>query len=133
MQQNYSNDTLLMEVDEVFYNIYLPGKNQDYIQKKIYEEKIPYEYDMLKDIINRAKKDTIIVDIGSNIGNHSLFLAANSFDVYSFEANPLVFDIMNISVKINKFNNIKSFNFGLSDRVGKAKIDNFDENNLGGQ
>jgi len=122
-----------MEVDEVFYNIYLPGKNQDYIQKKIYEEKIPYEYDMLKDIINRAKKDTIIVDIGSNIGNHSLFLAANGFDVYSFEANPLVFDIMSVSIRINKFDRIKSFNFGLSDKVGKAKIDNFNESNLGGQ
>ena len=60
-------------------------------------------------------------------------MAANGFYVYAFEANPLVFDIMNISVKINKFDNIKSFNFGVSDKVGKAKIDNFNENNIGGQ
>ncbi|MFV0482055.1 MAG: FkbM family methyltransferase, partial [Campylobacteraceae bacterium] len=133
MEQNYNSNTFLMEIDGISYNIYLPGKGQDYIQKKIYEEKIPYEYDMLKDMINRAKKDTIIVDVGSNIGNHSLFLAANGFDVYAFEANSLVFDIMSVSIKINKFKNIKAFNFGLSDKVGKAKIDNFNKSNLGAQ
>ncbi|BFU77531.1 hypothetical protein ALC152_07460 [Arcobacter sp. 15-2] len=126
-------NTILIEVDNVTYSIYLPGREIDYIQKKIYEEKVPYEYEMLKDIISRVKKD-IIIDVGANIGNHSLFLAANGYDVYSFEANSEVFDIFDNSIKINGFDDkIKAYNFGISDTISKAKITNIDKKNLGGQ
>ena len=116
------------------YMMYLPNKNTDYIQKKIYEELKPYELTMLKDIISRCKSNDIILDVGSNVGNHTLFFAANNLFVYSFEANSILFDIMINSIKLNKFENItKCYNIAVSDSVSKAKFITFDETNLGGQ
>lgn len=114
--------------------MYLPNKDTNYIQKKIYEELKPYELTMLKDIISRCKSNDIIVDVGSNVGNHTLFFAANNLFVYSFEANSILFDIMINSIKLNKFENItKCYNIAVSDSVSKAKFITFDETNLGGQ
>ncbi|ENM2829006.1 FkbM family methyltransferase [Campylobacter coli] len=128
-----NSDIVLLKCDQVNYKIYLPGKDIDYIQKKIYNELIPYEYEMLQDISERAKKDTIIVDIGSNIGNHSLYLAAHGFDIYAFEANQELCDIFKMSIELNGFKKIKLHEFGLSDKKETAVLDNLNSENLGGQ
>ncbi|EJJ3392294.1 FkbM family methyltransferase, partial [Campylobacter coli] len=128
-----NSDIVLLKCDQVNYKIYLPGKDIDYIQKKIYNELIPYEYEMLQDISERAKKDTIIVDIGSNIGNHSLYLAAHGFDIYAFEANQELCDIFKMSIELNGFKKIKLHEFGLSDKKETAILDNLNPENLGGQ
>ncbi|MCW0223536.1 FkbM family methyltransferase [Campylobacter lari] len=128
-----NSDAVLLKCDQVSYKIYLPGKDVDYIQKKIYNEMIPYEYKMLQDILERVKKDTIIVDIGSNIGNHSLYLAAHGFDVYAFEANQELCDIFKVSIELNGFKKIKLHEFGLSDKKETAILDNLNPENLGGQ
>ncbi|EJB9062806.1 FkbM family methyltransferase, partial [Campylobacter jejuni] len=128
-----SNDIVLLKCGEVSYKIYLPNRNIDYIQKKIYNELIPYEYEMLQDFLKKAKKNTIIVDIGANIGNHSLYLAAHGFDVCAFEANQTLCDIFKISIKLNGFKNLKLYEFGLSDKKEMAVLDNLNPENLGGQ
>ncbi|AJD01202.1 FkbM family methyltransferase [Campylobacter lari] len=132
MKEIYS-DVVLLKCDQVNYKIYLPGKDIDYIQKKIYNELIPYEYEMLQDILGKAKKDTIIVDIGSNIGNHSLYLAAHGFDIYAFEANQELCDIFKMSIELNGFKKIKLHKFGLSDKKETAVFDILNPENLGGQ
>ncbi|EBF6110852.1 FkbM family methyltransferase [Campylobacter coli] len=128
-----SNDIVLLKCGEVSYKIYLPNRNIDYIQKKIYNELIPYEYEMLQDILGKAKNNTIIVDIGSNIGNHSLYLAAHGFDVYAFEANQELCNILKISIELNGFKKLKLHEFGLSDKKEMAILDNLNPENLGAQ
>lgn len=129
-----NRDVVNLDMGGIQYMMYLPNKNTDYIQKKIYEELKPYELTMLKDIISRCKSNDIILDVGSNVGNHTLFFAANNLFVYSFEANSILFDIMINSIKLNKFENItKCYNIAVSDSVSKAKFVTFDETNLGGQ
>ncbi|ELD5394784.1 FkbM family methyltransferase, partial [Campylobacter lari] len=127
------SDVVLLKCDQVSYKIYLPGKDIDYIQKKIYNEMIPYEYEMLQDILGKAKKDAIIVDIGSNIGNHSLYLAAHGFDIYAFEANLELCNILKVSIELNGFRKLKLHEFGLSDKKETAILDNLNAENLGGQ
>jgi len=129
-------DVLLLEDGGVHYNIYLPGKDIDYIQKKIYNDKIPYEIDMLNDIKYRLQNisEPLVLDIGANIGNHTLFLAANNILVKAFEVNIDLYNIMNKSIEINNFKSrVESYNIGISDEHGVAKFSNKNEENLGGQ
>lgn len=74
------------------------------------------------------------VDIGANIGYHSLFVAAllkNSGRVYSFEPIPRLCDQLTESIRLNAFSNIQVFNFGLAEKDGEAVINLADENTGG--
>lgn len=60
------------------------------------------------------KKKNLFIDIGANIGNHSIFLSKFFKNVLAFEAHPKIFEILNLNTK--KIKNIKSFNIALSDK-----------------
>lgn len=93
--------------------MYLPFKETDYIQQIVNGTKQPYEYDMLQ----RIPKDGVVLDVGMNIANHSLFLAANGYKVFSFEANPKMSAIAKKSIALNGFENkIKVYEMGVSNR-----------------
>ncbi len=54
------------------------------------------------------------LDIGANIGNHSLFFSEHFLNVYSFEPLSINFELLKIN-SLNK-DNIKIFKFGASDK-----------------
>jgi FkbM family methyltransferase len=54
----------------------------------------------------------LAIDIGANIGNHSLYFSKFFDKVYSFEPNPLTFKVLNLNSEL--VNNIACFNFGIS-------------------
>lgn len=60
-------------------------------------------------------------DIGANIGWYSLNIAASrrSSTVYAFEPVPTTYGHLQTNLGLNASGNIKSFNFGLSDRAGE--------------
>lgn len=61
-----------------------------------------------------------IIDIGANIGNHTVVYSNfTNGTVYSFEPQKEIYDILNENIKINKCDNVKAFNFGISDREDK--------------
>ncbi len=125
--------TLILNEENVTYKLYLPYKESDYIQKEITAKLIPYEYAMLQDILKRIDKNSAFLDIGANIGNHSLFLAANGIKVYAFEANKELCEITQKSIELNKLsNNVKIYNYGLSDREELGEFTHLDTSNLGG-
>ena len=129
-----SENIVDIKANNITYKLFLPGKDLDYIQKTIFESKAPYEYEMLIDIINKTNENDLILDIGSNIGNHTIFLAMNNRNVYSFEANKDLFDILQKSIEINNcFDKVKSYNLGISDKISKANFKNFNASNLGSQ
>ena len=57
-----------------------------------------------------------MVDIGANIGNHSIAFSKISKKVYSFEAHPRTFEILKFNT--DKYKNIKIFNIGISNKKG---------------
>ncbi len=69
------------------------------------------------------------VDIGANIGNHSLYFSDFFLSVVSYEANPKVFDILQINSRLN--NNVSCYNFAISSSSGRASL-NYNPTNLGG-
>lgn len=73
-----------------------------------------------------------ILDVGSNVGIFSVSFAkiANDCTIHSFEAVDLTRKLLTKSKELNKLDNIKIYNFGLSDQNKKIKI-NIDPNRLG--
>lgn len=80
------------------------------------------------------KGDTVL-DIGANIGYHSLYCAAllnNTGKVYSFEPIPRLAKQLESSVKINNFSNIQICNFGLAESDQDKKVLYLRDENIGG-
>ena len=85
------------------YPILLPNADTDYIQKKLYSERVPYELDMLKDMQRRLSKGDSVLDIGANIGNHTLFLAVVAqCKVTAFEPNEALYGPLLKSIELNR-------------------------------
>ena len=57
---------------------------------------------------------SVCLDIGANIGNHTLYFAQFFNQVYSFEPHPEIFELLKFNVR--KSNNVKIFQFGLSNK-----------------
>ena len=81
------------------------------------------------------KKGDVVIDIGSNIGNVALASAAltgTSGRIFAFEPNPRIFEFLNFNIRLNGFNNIKTFNLALGNRVDTIMITDFhsDDQNI---
>jgi len=72
----------------------------------------------------------VAIDVGANIGNHSLFFSDIFARVIAFEPNPLARSLLNINLDMNEVSNVEVRPVGLSDRAGKADL-NFDHKNIG--
>ena len=76
-----------------------------------------FENDELKVLENNVFNkidcsNSTCLDIGANIGNHSVFFSNFFANVYSFEPHPDNYYLLKFNTR--KFNNIKIFNFGSS-------------------
>lgn len=65
----------------------------------------------IKKLLN---KDSIFVDVGANIGFHSLRLSKLGFNVVSIEPNTDIYKLLLHNFKINNLDNYKTFNYALS-------------------
>jgi hypothetical protein len=63
-------------VQGVAYQMHLPNLDTDYIQSYIAQEHSPYEFSMLEDMRARLIPGDQVLDVGANIGNHTLYLSA---------------------------------------------------------
>ncbi|KMQ66272.1 hypothetical protein ACM46_01615 [Chryseobacterium angstadtii] len=88
--------------------IYL-NKKFGYVDFYIFENGI-YEKYIIDDIRSVLTKDKVLLDIGANIGQHSLLLSPYCKQIYAFEPIPDVYHEFNESIKQNNFRNIKLFN-----------------------
>jgi FkbM family methyltransferase len=80
------------------------------------------ELTLLENHFSENLKNKTILDIGANIGNHTVAFSKIAHNVISFEPNPIVFDILKFNTKNSS--NIEIFNFGASDvnHILMAKI-----------
>jgi len=74
---------------------------------------------------NLVKECDIVLDIGANIGYFALMeskIIGPSGKVYAVEPSPVNYQRLNENIKLNKFNNIETFNLALGDRIGTAEM-----------
>lgn len=76
-------------------------------------------------------KDPILLDIGANIGNHSLAFSTVAKQIYSFEPVSFIFNKLTENVQQNNIQNIKAFNIGFSDKNSQGLINIDTDGNLG--
>ncbi len=67
-----------------------------------------------------ANQRRTILDIGANIGAHSLTFSREFAQVLAFEPNPQVFEKVTANLALNPEARIEPFRIGLSDRPGEA-------------
>ncbi|MCX6720726.1 MAG: FkbM family methyltransferase [Candidatus Staskawiczbacteria bacterium] len=76
-----------------------------------------YESEELEAIRKFLKKDSVILDIGANIGWYSLNLSKNvpNGKIFSFEPIPKTYGYLEKNIKINGLGNVKPFNLGIGE------------------
>lgn len=93
---------------------------------------MPYEYYAMKSIVGLVPNGTSILDVGANIGNHSLFWAASGHRVVAFEPNPAALVWLKQNKARNEFGDwIDVRPFGLGAASGRAIVVPLSAGNLG--
>jgi FkbM family methyltransferase len=92
-----------------------------------------FEINFLDYIKQNYNKQQCILDIGANIGNHSMFFAKflNCEMVYSFEPFPRNISLLKTNMG-NYENKSKIFEIALSNKEGSMPLYNSQHNNFGG-
>jgi len=117
------------------YTLY--NKNDRYIGRSIetYGEFSELELELFRQI---CKKGSIIIEVGANIGTHTMALSnfvGKSGRVYAFEPQRIVFQTLCANMALNSITNVEAFQVAVSDDEGSLLIPDFNyevENNFGG-
>lgn len=123
-------------------NMFLPLALTDIIQRDLLMSDDYFDRKHLADVfsfddhrIARAVKGHTVLDIGANIGNHSLYFALEkgARKVIAFEPVPLTFSILKRNVEINHLEDrIELHNCGLGEENVCATVPSYDTKNIGG-
>jgi FkbM family methyltransferase len=113
----------------------LPHAGTDYIQRKLAAEKVPYEFEMLNEMQARLSPGDLVIDIGANVGNHTLYLAAVAgCKVVAFEPNGELADAMQASVRLNNLQEqVAVHALALGNTAQRGRFEKAIPDNLGAQ
>lgn len=104
----------------------VPGQ---YVDRHIFIEGL-YERRFLE-LIRKCFHGGIAIDIGANIGNHTIFLSATFTQIHCFEPNPVALERLKDHISLNRITNVSVHSFGLSDRDMQLPFHQNNDGNLG--
>lgn len=85
-------------------------------------------------MLGQVNKNSVVVDVGANIGYYTLLLAKEVKKIYAFEPDEEVFQILKKNVEENKLKNVVLINKAVGDKNEKVKIeknkDNFGDSRI---
>lgn len=115
------------------YSMVLPAWETDCIQSLLASQAIPYELAMLQAMGSMLGKQDLVLDVGANIGNHALYLAAVvGCRVVVFEPNPGLCDPLRKSITLNDLDErVKLVQKGVGAVVGKGAFTELNSENSG--
>lgn len=123
-EQTNVENIIKCKVDE---NILFCNKNDivisDNIRAGIHWESFMHQY-----FKKFSDKNKIALDIGANIGCHTIHLSKYFKEVHSFEPQRKIFNLLKSNVEINNCNNVKLYNIGLGITSENVKMQEFDDN-----
>jgi len=83
--------------------------NQSIMNKRVWEKNV---LELYKKYLN---KSSVVLDIGANLGTHTIPLSLLSRKVYSFEPQKKIYELLSKTIKDNEITNIELFNNIVSD------------------
>lgn len=106
---------------------YVPNYPMDFIQNAIVESENFYEINELQEVDKILPDNPVILDVGANVGNHTLYWALRSpkkaKHIYSFEIIDETYEILKRNIEINNLQKrVTAFDFGLSNVNSSAKV-----------
>lgn len=108
-----------INVKETEYYVVLSDP-EDHIQRHLLTGQ-PYEWGMLMYMRARVG-DGLVIDVGANIGNHSLYLASVGVKVVGFEPDPVLASCAALSAQINDFPHMEVKNIALGSERTTARL-----------
>ena len=114
------------------HDIYVYSDDADYISRMIKHTQTFYEVEFLTFLKTHFHIQGNILDIGSQIGNHSLFFShyLQCDHVFAFEPYPTNIELF--KQNLSKYDKCTLFETALSDTPGKRTLYNSEKNNCGG-
>ena len=115
--------------------MYCPLYPWDVIQRTIVNTSKFFEQDILYTLLKYLPKNATILDIGANIGNHSVFFSTigGAKRVIAFEPVQETFRMLRNNIKINNLDKIvTAYNVGLGRDCEDGEIDFIASDNIGG-
>lgn len=111
--------------------IVLTAFERDHIGSMIARNNYYYEGGML-DYIKSSIPKGLMIDVGANIGNHTIYLAKYcATSVIAFEPFPDTFAVLTQNIQQNKFLNVTALPVGLSNESKETTMSLASENNVG--
>ncbi len=97
----------------------------EFIQNRIFLERDYFEIFHLKQLKGNIKKSAVILDIGANIGNHTIFFAkeCGASKIYAFEPTQKTFQTLVKNIEINQLDRkVVAMNVALGSKDSKVKV-----------
>lgn len=138
-----SKNSFIFSTTGLKAKFYLPNYKNDLIQQSIIYYKTYFEYSNLQKItqewchglISKRIKNSVVLDIGSNIGNHTLYfiLECDAKIVHCFEPVKSTFEILKKNIIINEVEDrVCLHNLAVGKKLGTASVDHYEPDNIGG-
>lgn len=106
---------------------------KDHIQQQIRHHGRFYEQAMLDEVAPRLPEHALVVDVGANIGNHTVYLSkVMGLKVIAVEPNPPALRLLRQNIQLNEVHDqVELHAVALGAEDGEATMQDNDPNNLG--
>lgn len=119
----YKVFTLLKPVDSEFtasfYGRTYRGNLNNFIDRVVYFFGA-HERQVMEYMGSKIAGESVVLDIGANVGHHSLFFSTKAREVHSFEPNPAFHPQFNALMGDNNISNVHLHPFGLGESTQEA-------------
>ena len=119
-----------MEIVTARYGKFIINPKDFYIGHalKTYGE---YDQSVIDFLLQLINNETIVVDIGANIGAMTLPFASKAKKVYVMEPHPTLYNMLCGNIALNDLKNVIAYNVGISNKAGYMSYQDLPENNNG--
>ena len=120
--------------EQDFFGLLYRGNAANYIDRVVflcgaYEKFMLF---FLRDIVSIfSLEQGVFLDIGANVGNHTLYMSRLVREVHAFEPYGAVLDELRNKIRLNRIKNVSIHQFGLSNKITEMPFYSPQGGNLG--